>query len=74
MLIIRVQILNIDTMGNPIIGQTTDDIIEIIKLHGKLIVKVRNEDHIVNRNVAINRVNRYIFNHNFNRNRYVRNK
>ena len=74
MLIIRVQILNIDTMGNTIIGQTTDDIIEIIKLHGKLSVKVRNEDHIVNRNVAINRVNRYIFNHNFNRNRYVRNK
>lgn len=74
MLIIRVQILNIDTMGNPIIGQTTEDIIEIIKLHGKLSIKVRNEDHIVNRNVAINRVNRYIFNHNFNRNRYVRNK
>lgn len=74
MLNIRVQILNIDTMGNPIIGQTTDDIIEIIKLHGKLSVKVRNEDRIVNRNVATNRVNRYIFNHNFNRNRYVRNK
>lgn len=74
MLNIRVQILNIDIMGNPIIGQTTDDIIEIIKLHGKLSVKVKNEDHIVNRNVAINRVNRYIFNHNFNRNRYVRNK
>lgn len=74
MLIIRVQILNIDTMGNHIIGQNIDDIIEIIKLHGKLSVKVRNEDHIVNRNVAINRVNRYIFNHNFNRNRYVRNK
>lgn len=61
-------------MGNHIIGQTTDDIIEIIKLHGKLSVKVRNEDHIVNRSVAINRGNRYIFNHNFNRNRYVRNK
>lgn len=74
MLIIRVQILNIDDMYNPIIGQTTNDIIEIIKLHSKLSVKVRNEDRIVNRNVAINRVNRYIFNHNFNRNRYVRNK
>ena len=61
-------------MGNHIIGQTTDDIIEIIKLHGKLSVKVKNKDHIVNRNVAINKVNRYIFNHNFNRNRYVRNK
>lgn len=61
-------------MGDPIIGQTTDDIIEIIKLHGKLSVKVRNEDRIVNRNVVTNRVNRYIFNHNFNRNRYVRNK
>lgn len=61
-------------MYNYIVGQTTDDIIAIIKLHGKLSVKVRNEDHIVNRNVAINRVNRYIFNHNFNRNRYVRNK
>lgn len=61
-------------MGNPIIGQTTDDIIEIIKLHGKLSVKVENKNHIVNRNVAINRVNRYIFNNNFNRNRYVRSK
>ena len=61
-------------MGNPIIGQTTDDIIEIIKLYGKLSTRIRNEDRIVNRNVAINRVNRYIFNHNFNRNRYVRNK
>lgn len=61
-------------MYNYIVGQTTDDIIAIIKLHGKLSVKVINEDHIVNRNVAINRVNRYIFNHNFNRNRYVRNK
>lgn len=74
MLIIRVQILNIDDMYNYITSQTTDDIIAIIKLHGKLSVKVRNEDHIVNRNVAINRVNRYNFNHNFNRNRYVRNK
>lgn len=74
MLIIRVQILNIDDMYNYITGQTTDDIIEIIKLHGKFSVKVRNEDRIVNRNVAINRDNRYIFNHNFNRNRYVRNK
>lgn len=61
-------------MGNHIIGQTTDDIIEIIKFHGKLNVKVKNKDRIVNRNVTINRVNRYIFNHNFNRNRYVRNK
>lgn len=61
-------------MGNPIIGQTTDDIIEIIKLHGKLSTRIRNEDRIVNRNVAINRGDRYIFNHNFNRNRYVRNK
>lgn len=61
-------------MGNPIIGQTTDDIIAIIKLHGKLSTKVRNKDHVVNKNVATNRVNRYIFNHNFNRNRYVRNK
>lgn len=74
MLNIRVQILNIDIMSNPIIGQTTDDIIEIIKLHGKLSSRVRDKDHIVNRNIAINRVNRYIFNHNFNRNRYVRNK
>lgn len=74
MLIIRVQILNIDDMYNYIVGQTTDDIIAIIKLHGKLSVKVRNEDHIVNRNVAINRGNRYIFNHNFNRNKYVRSK
>lgn len=74
MLIIRVQILNIDDMYNPIIGQTADDIIAIIKLHCKLSVKVKNKDRIVNRNVTINRVNRYIFNHNFNRNRYVRNK
>lgn len=74
MLIIRVQILNIDDMYNYITGQTTDDIIEIIKLHGKLSVKVRNEDHIVSRNVATNRVNRRIFNHNFNRNKYVRSK
>ena len=50
MLIIRVQILNIDIMGNHIIGQTTDDIIEIIKLHCKLSVKVKNKDHVVNRN------------------------
>lgn len=61
-------------MYNPIIGQTADDIIAIIKLHGKLSVKIRAKDRIVNRNVTINRVNRYIFNHNFNRNRYVRNK
>lgn len=61
-------------MYNYITGQTTDDIIEIIKLHCKLSVKVRNEDHIVSRNIAINRVNRRIFNNNFNRNRYVRNK
>ena len=74
MLIIRVQILNIDDMCNYITGQTTDDIIEIIKLHDKLSVKVRNEDRIVNRNVAINRVDRRIFNHNFNRNKYVRSK
>lgn len=74
MLIIRVQILNIYIMGNHIIGQTTDDIIEIIKFHCKLSVKVKNKDRIVNRNVTINRVNRYSFNHNFNRNKYVRNK
>ena len=61
-------------MGNPIIGQTTDDIIAIIKLHGKFNIKIRDKDHIVSRNVAINRVNRYNFNHNFNRNRYVRSK
>lgn len=74
MLIIRVQILNIDDMYNPIIGQTTDDIIAIIKLHGKFSSKTRDKDHIVNRNIAINRVNRRIFNHNFNRNKYVRSK
>lgn len=61
-------------MYNPIIGQITDDIIAIIKLHSKFSIKSRNKDHIVNRNIAINRVNRRIFNHNFNRNKYVRNK
>ena len=61
-------------MGNHIIGQTTDDIIELIKLHGKLSVKIRAKDNCVSRNVAINRVNRRIFNHNFNRNKYVRSK
>ena len=74
MLIIRVQILNIDNMYNPIIGQTTDNIIAIIKLHGKFNIKIRDKDHIVSKNIAINRVNRRIFNHNFNRNKYVRNK
>ena len=74
MLIIRVQILNIDNMYNPIIGQTTDDIIAIIKLHGKFSTKIRAKDNIISRNIAINRVNRHIFNHNFNRNKYVRSK
>lgn len=74
MLIIRVQILNIDYMYNPIIGQTADDIIAIIKLHGKFSTKIRNKYHVVSRNIAINRVNRRIFNHNFNRNKYVRSK
>lgn len=74
MLIIRVQILNIADMYNYITGQTTDDIIEIIKLHCKFSIKIRAKDNCVSRNVAINRVNRYIFNHNFNRNRYVRSK
>ena len=74
MLIIRVQILNIDDMYNYIVGQTTDDIIAIIKLYGKFSIKIRSNDHIISRNIAINRVNRRIFNHNFNRNKYVRNK
>lgn len=71
MLIIRVQILNIDDMHNHIIGQTTDDIIAIIKLHGKFSIKARDKDNIVSKNIAVNRVNRRIFNHNFNRNKYV---
>lgn len=74
MLIIRVQILNINDMYNPIIGQTTDDIIAIIKFHGKFSIKIRDKDHIVSRNIAINRFNRRIFNNNFNRNKYVRSK
>lgn len=74
MLIIRVQILNIDDMYNYITGQTTDDIIAIIKLHGKFSIKIRAKDHCVSRNIAVNRVNRRIFNHNFNRNKYVRSK
>ena len=61
-------------MCNYITGQTTDDIIAIIKLHCKLSIKSRDKDHIVSRNIAINRVNRRIFNNNFNRNKYVRNK
>lgn len=61
-------------MYNYIVGQTTDDIIAIIKLHGKFSIKIRSNDHIISRNIAINRVNRRIFNHNFNRNKYVRNK
>ena len=74
MLIIRVQILNIDDMYNYITGQTTDDIIAIIKLHCKFSTKIRDKDHIISRNIAINRVNRRIFNHNFNRNKYVQSK
>ena len=74
MLIIRVQILNIDDMYNYITVQTTYDIIAIIKLHGKFNIKIRDKDHIVSRNIAVNRVNRRIFNHNFNRNKYVRSK
>ena len=61
-------------MYNPIIGQTTDDIIAIIKLHGKFSIKARDKDHIISRNIEINRVNRRVFNHNFNRNKYVRSK
>ena len=61
-------------MYNYIVGQTTDDIIAIIKLHGEFSIKARNKNHIVSRNIAINRVNRRIFNHNFNRNKYVRSK
>ena len=61
-------------MCNPIIGQTTDDIIAIIKLHGKFTIKIRDKDNVVSRNIAISRVNRRIFNHNFNRNKYVRSK
>lgn len=61
-------------MYNYIVGQTTDDIIAIIKLHGKLSTKIRAKDHCISRNIAINRVNRRIFNHNFNRNKYVRSK
>lgn len=74
MLIIRVQILNIDDMCNYITGQTTDDIIAIIKLHGKFNIKIRDKGYIISRNIIINRVNRRIFNHNFNRNKYVRSK
>lgn len=74
MLIIRVQILNIDDMYNPIIGQTTYDIIVIIKLHSKFSIKIRDKDNIVSKNIAVNRVNRRVFNHNFNRNKYVRSK
>lgn len=61
-------------MYNPIIGQTTDDIIAIIKLHGKFNIKSRDKDHIISRNIAVNRVNRRVFNHNFNRNKYARSK
>ena len=61
-------------MYNYITGQATDDIIAIIKLHGKFSIKARNKDHCISRNIAINRVNRRIFNHNFNRNKYVRSK
>ena len=74
MLIIRVQILNINDIYNYIVGQTNDDIIAIIKLHGKFSIKIRDKDHIVSRNIAINIANRRIFNHNFNRNKYVRSK
>ena len=74
MLIIRVQIFNIDDMCNYITGQTTDDIIAIIKLYGKFNTKIRAKDNCISRNIAINRVNRRIFNYNFNRNKYVRNK
>ena len=61
-------------MYNPMIGQTTDDIIAIIKLRGKFSIKTRDKDHVVSRNIATNRVNRCIFNHNFNRNKYVQSK
>ena len=61
-------------MHNPIIGQTTDDIIAIIKFHGKFSTKIRDKDNIISRNIAVNKVNRRIFNHNFNRNKYVRSK
>ena len=61
-------------MYNYITGQTTDDIIAIIKLHGKFSIKIRAKDHYISRNISVNRVNRRIFNHNFNRNKYVRSK
>ena len=68
------QILHIYAMYIYITGQTTDDIIAIIKLHGKFSTKIRAKDNCVSKNIAINRVNRRIFNHNFNRNKYVRSK
>lgn len=74
MQIIRVQILNINDTYNPIIDQTTDDIIAIIKLHGEFSTKIRDKDNIVSKNIAVNRVNRRVFNHNFNRNKYVQSK
>ena len=61
-------------MCNYITVQTTDDIIAIIKFHGKFSIKARDKDNIISRNIVINRINRRIFNHNFNRNKYVRSK
>ena len=61
-------------MCNYITGQTTDDIIAIIKLHGKFSIKIRAKDNCISRNIAINRINRRIFNNNFNRNKYVQSK
>lgn len=61
-------------MYNPIIGQTTIDVIETIYNHGRVNNNLKGRNLVVDKNVAINRAARYVFNHNFNRNKYERNK
>lgn len=59
-------------MYNPIIGQTTINVIETIHNHGRINYNLKGRNLVVDKNVTINRATRYVFNHNFNRNRYVR--
>lgn len=61
-------------MYNIITGQCTEDIIEVIRLHNVNLEDFNKSEFTRNSNIHFNRERRFEFNHNFNRNNYVKRK
>lgn len=72
MLNIKVQISDINDMYNVITGQCTYDVIKTINDHSRVNYNSKGRELVSARNAYYNRVNRFDYNHNFNRNRYVK--